>query len=93
MRINIEMDSGAKAVMGKVSLLEKCGSLPPLRLLRLFIRKRKQGSYVASVPVRRLVELSGCGFRNWRIEESESGVWLILEASCWFSLSLQGFSL
>jgi hypothetical protein len=93
MLISIGVDSGAEAFMGRVSLLEKCGSLPPLCLLRLFIRKRKQGCYVASVPLKRLVELSGCGFRNWRIEESESGVWLILEASCWFSLSLQGFSL
>jgi hypothetical protein len=78
--IGIGLDSGVE-VMGRVSLLEKCGSLPPLCLLRLFIRFRKQGCYVASVPLKRLVELSGCRYRNWRIEEVEEGWWLILEAS------------
>jgi hypothetical protein len=82
MRISIEMNSGAEAVMGKTHLYDaKRLSPKPIEKLRLFIRKRKQGFYVASVPVRRLVELSVCGFRNWRIEESEGGVWLILEAS------------
>ena len=76
----IRLDKELK-VMGRVSLLEKCGSLPPLCLLRLFIRSRKQGCYVASVPLKRLVELSGCRYRNWRIEEVEEGWWLILEAS------------
>jgi len=44
--------------------------------LRLFVRCRKQGAYIASVPVRRLVELSGYDKRRWRFEDG----WLILEA-------------
>jgi hypothetical protein len=67
--------------MGKVSLLEKCGSLPPLVVLRLFIRYRKKGCYIASVPLRKLLELSVCGYRNWRVEKVDGGFWLELEAS------------
>ena len=44
--------------------------------LRLFVRCRKQGAYIASVPVKRLIELSGYRKRPWRFEDG----WLILEA-------------
>jgi hypothetical protein len=44
--------------------------------LRLFVRCRKQGCYIASVPVKRLVELSGYHKRHWSFEDG----WLILEA-------------
>ena len=43
--------------------------------LRLFIRVRKQGSRIESVPVRRLVKLSGCRKRRWEFKDG----WLILE--------------
>ena len=44
--------------------------------VRLFIRSRKQGSYVASVPLKRLVKMSGCRRRFWEFKDG----WLILEA-------------
>jgi hypothetical protein len=46
--------------------------------LRLFVRYRKSngGYYIASVPMKRLVELSGYRKRRWSFEDG----WLILEA-------------
>lgn len=48
--------------------------------LRLFVRSRESsgghGYYIASVPYRRLVELSGYRKRRWSFEDG----WLILEA-------------
>jgi hypothetical protein len=44
--------------------------------IRLYIRSRKQGSYIASVPLKRLVELSGYPKKRWSYE----GGWLVLEA-------------
>jgi len=44
--------------------------------LRLFIRVRKQGSRIESVPLKRLVELSGYRKKNWEFKDG----WLILEA-------------
>jgi hypothetical protein len=44
--------------------------------VRLFVGVRKQGGYVASVPLRRLVLLSGFRKRRWSFEDG----WLILEA-------------
>jgi hypothetical protein len=44
--------------------------------LRLFIRVRKQGSRIESVPLKRLVELSDYRKRRWSFENG----WLILEA-------------
>jgi hypothetical protein len=44
--------------------------------VRLFVRVRKQGSYVASVPLKRLVELSVYRKRRWDFVDG----WLILEA-------------
>ena len=44
--------------------------------IRLYVRKRKQGCYVASVPSKRLVELSGFHKRRWSFEDG----WLVLEA-------------
>jgi hypothetical protein len=52
----------------------------PIVVLRLFVRSRKQGSYIASVPLKRLLELSGCSFRQWSVEKADNGWWLILEA-------------
>ena len=55
--------------------------------IRLFVRTRKQGSYIASVPVRQLVKLSGYSKTRWSFEvvkasdgESVVGGWLILES-------------
>ena len=44
--------------------------------IRLFVRSRKQGSRIESVPLKRLVELSGRRKRRWSFEDG----WLILEA-------------
>jgi hypothetical protein len=47
--------------------------------LRLFVRVREQGSYIASVPLKRLVELSDkTVYRKtrWFYEDG----WLVLEA-------------
>jgi len=67
--------------MGKVRLYGfKSEFSKPLLRLRLFVRKRKQGCYVASVPLKYLLRLAKCGFRNWSVEEVENGWWLVLEA-------------
>ena len=54
--------------------------------IKLFVRSRKQGSYIASVPVRQLKKLSGYSKTRWSFQEIESsdgvsvaGGWLILE--------------
>ena len=47
-----------------------------LSKIRLFVRVRMQGCRIESVPVRRLVELSGFRKRRWSYEDG----WLILEA-------------
>jgi hypothetical protein len=46
--------------------------------LRLFVRYRKSngGYYIASVPMKRLVELSGYRKLRWSLEDG----WLVLEA-------------
>ena len=44
--------------------------------LRLFVRSRKQGSRIESVPLKRLIKLSGCHKRRWDFKDG----WLILEA-------------
>ena len=44
--------------------------------VRLFVRVRGQGCRIESVPLRRLVELSGFPKRRWSFEDG----WLILEA-------------
>ena len=44
--------------------------------IRLFVRKRKQGCYIASVPLKQLVKLSGFEQRRWEFKDG----WLILEA-------------
>ena len=48
------------------------------KIIRLFVRSRKQGSYVASVPLRQLRKFSGAHdkSRRWSFEDG----WLILEA-------------
>jgi hypothetical protein len=43
--------------------------------MRLYIRSRKQGSYIASVPLKQLVKLSACRKRRWSYADG----WLILE--------------
>lgn len=42
----------------------------------LYIRSRKQGSYIASVPLKRLLKMSGCRRKSWSFKDG----WLILEA-------------
>ena len=46
--------------------------------IRLYVRTRKQlkGSYIASVPLKRLVKLSEYRKRRWEFKNG----WLILEA-------------
>ena len=44
--------------------------------LRLFIRVRRQGSRIESVPLKRLIRLSGFRKRRWIFVDG----WLILEA-------------
>jgi len=44
--------------------------------IRLYIRSRKQGSYIASVPLKHLVKLSGYPKTRWSFKDG----WLILEA-------------
>jgi hypothetical protein len=45
--------------------------------LRLFVRSRKQGSRIESVPLKKLIKLSGFRKRRWEFKDG----WLILEAS------------
>ena len=73
---NLMLVRGGEFVLGKTHSFDKAVFAKPLLCLRLFIRVRSQGAYVASVPLKRLVELSKCGFRNWRFEDG----WLVLEA-------------
>ena len=44
--------------------------------IRLYIRTRKQGSRIDSVPLKRLIELSKSHERRWEFKDG----WLILEA-------------
>jgi len=44
--------------------------------LRLFVRSRKQGSRIESVPLKQLIKLSGFRRRRWDFKDG----WLILEA-------------
>jgi hypothetical protein len=44
--------------------------------VRLFVRVRAQGCRIESVPLKRLVELSGFRKKRWSYEDG----WLILEA-------------
>jgi len=44
--------------------------------LRLFVKVRKQGSRIESVPLKGLVELSAFRERCWSFEDG----WLVLEA-------------
>lgn len=47
-----------------------------LAKIRLFVRCRKQGCYIASVPLNRLVELCAYDKLRWSFVDD----WLILEA-------------
>ena len=44
--------------------------------VRLFVRVRKQGSRIESVPLKRLIELSDFRKKRWEFKDG----WLILEA-------------
>ena len=44
--------------------------------IRLFIRGRTQGSYIASVPLKRLLKLANFRKKRWEFRDG----WLILEA-------------
>lgn len=44
--------------------------------VRLFVRVRKQGCRIESVPLKRLLELSSFRKRRWELRDG----WLILEA-------------
>jgi hypothetical protein len=47
-----------------------------LAKVSLFVKVRKQGCRIESIPLKRLVELSGYRKRRWVFEDG----WLILEA-------------
>ena len=50
--------------------------------LRLFVRVRKQGSRIESVPLKRLVRLSKSRKKSWFFQKTvDNDGWLILEAS------------
>ena len=44
--------------------------------IRLYVKTYKQGSRIASVPLKQLVKLSGFPKRRWEFKDG----WLILEA-------------
>jgi hypothetical protein len=44
--------------------------------IRLFVRSRKQGSRIESVPLKKLVKLSSFRKKRWEFKDG----WLILEA-------------
>jgi hypothetical protein len=44
--------------------------------ISLYVRGRKQGFYIASVPMKQLVKLADCPNRHWEFKDG----WLILEA-------------
>jgi hypothetical protein len=44
-------------------------ALKPIERVKLFVRVRSQGARVESVPLKRLIELSKCGFHDWRFEK------------------------
>ncbi len=46
------------------------------RIYFLFVRVREQGARIESIPLRRLVELSGFRKKRWEFKDG----WLILEA-------------
>jgi len=51
--------------------------------IRLLVRCRKQGCYVASVPIKQLNKLAAFGKRRWDFKPLKDGCkdgWLILEA-------------
>lgn len=50
--------------------------------IRLFVRVRKQGSRIESIPLKQLVKLSGYNKTRWSYVASDDagGGWLILEA-------------
>ena len=50
--------------------------------IRLFVRARKQGSRIESVPLKRLVRLSKSREKRWVFKKTVGNDgWLILEAS------------
>jgi len=52
------------------------GRIAVLGKVHLFVRVRKQGCRIESVPLKRLVKLNGYRKRRWDFEDG----WLILEA-------------
>jgi hypothetical protein len=65
--------------MGKTHLFEhKSAPLKPIEEIRLLVRVRSQGAYVASVPLKRLVELSELSFHSWQLEKVGDCWWLVI---------------
>jgi len=44
--------------------------------IQLYVRTRKQGSYIASVPLKKLIKVAALRDRRWDFKDG----WLILEA-------------
>jgi len=48
--------------------------------IRLQIYTYKQGSRIASIPMKKLKKLAECKKKRWYLEVLDGNVWLILEA-------------
>jgi hypothetical protein len=67
----------AKHVVARIGLCSTLGKVVrKLGKVRLFVVVRAQGCRIESVPLKRLVELSGYRKRRWEFEDG----WLVLEA-------------
>jgi hypothetical protein len=65
--------------MGRTHFFEyKSAPLKPIEEIRLSVRVRSQGAYVASVPLKRLIELSKLSFHSWRLEKVGDCWWLVI---------------
>jgi hypothetical protein len=50
--------------------------------IRLYVRGRKQGSRIESVPIKKLLRLSKSRVKSWGFQRTlDNDGWLILEAS------------
>lgn len=62
----------------KTHLLDaKPAGLKPIHRVPLFVRVRSQGARIESIPLKLLIELSKCGFREWHLEKVGDDVWCL----------------
>ena len=62
-------------VIRRLAVLIPCVGVS-MSKIRLFVRVRKQGSRIESVPLKKLIKLSGFHQKRWEFKDG----WLILEA-------------